>query len=85
MGEEKKDCKKKKKKGQHGSRGVNARINRAFVEGNKKKICMDGRWIFDFYKKKKSVQEDESESKQVVSNFFSPLSLSLFLRFSIPF
>lgn len=55
MGEEKKDCKKKKKKGQHGSRGVNARINRAFVEGNKKKICMDGRWIFDFYKKKKSV------------------------------
>lgn len=53
MGEEKKDCKKKKKKGQHGSRGVNARINRAFVEGNKKKICMDGRWIFDFYKKKK--------------------------------
>lgn len=55
MGEEKKDCKKKKKKGQHGSRGINARINRAFVEGNKKKICMDGRWIFDFYKKKKSV------------------------------
>lgn len=46
--------KKRKKKGQHGSRGVNARINRAFVEGNKKKYAwMDGG--FSTFIKKKSV------------------------------
>lgn len=47
---------------------------------------MDGRWIFDSYKKKKSVWEGESESKLVVSEFFpAPLSSSLFITFPFPF
>lgn len=72
---------KREKKGQHGSRGVNASINRAFVEGNKKKtICMDGRWIFDSYKKKKKVSgKVKVNQNELFQNFFPPLSLPLFL------
>lgn len=52
----------------------------------KKKICMDGRWIFDFYKKKKKVSRKmKVNQNRLFQIFFLSLSLSLFLRFSIPF
>lgn len=83
MGEEKKDCKKKKKKGQHGSRGVNARINRAFVEGNKKKYAwMDGGFS-TFIKKKKVSRKMKVNQNRLFQIFFC---LSLFLSFyAFPF
>ena len=71
---------KREKKGQHGSRGVNASINRAFVEGNKKKryAWMDGGFS-TLIKKKKVSGKVKVNQNGLFQNFFPPLSLPLFL------
>lgn len=89
MGEEKKkDCKKKKKeKKANVDREVLTRVLTELSSREiKKTICMDGRWISTLIKKKKKVSRKVKVNQNgLFQNFFLPLSLSLFLYFSILF